>query len=279
MNQADRGVETRRIPASGGRVDVARLLEACDDRTRILALSWVGYSSGWRVDVGEIVEAAHRRGILVFLDAIQGLGVFPLDVQQTGVDFLAADGHKWMLGPEGAGIFYLRRDHLDRIRPTGVGWNSVVHAFDFSRCELNLRPAATRFEGGSQNMVGFHGLAASLKLLQQFGLTPHRSPLAERVLALTDYAAARLSERGARIVSPREATHRSGILVFEIPGQDDHPALRNRCLQEGIVLSVRGGGLRISPHAYNHEEDIDRLVDVVTRGEPTRRATRSRSGI
>ena len=93
-----------------------------------MSASWVGYASGWRHDVDRLVEMAHARGALLFLDAIQGLGVFPLDVNRTGVDFLAADGHKWMLGPEGAGMLYIRREHLERLRPLGVGWHSVVHA-------------------------------------------------------------------------------------------------------------------------------------------------------
>ena len=125
MNLGDRGVETRRVEAPQGRVEVDQILERCDARTRLISVSWVGYASGWRMDLAELVERAHQRGILVFLDAIQGLGVFPMDVRQTPVDFLAADGHKWMLGPEGAGIFYVRREHLQRLRPIGVGWNSV----------------------------------------------------------------------------------------------------------------------------------------------------------
>ncbi len=149
---------------------ISNLLEdACDERTRLVSVSWVGYASGWRCDLDAVAELAHRRGALLFVDAIQGLGVFPLDVQATPVDFLAADGHKWMLGPEGAGLFYLRREHLDRLRPIGVGWHSVVHAADYNRIELELKPSAARYEGGSQNMVGFIGLAESLELLLEFG--------------------------------------------------------------------------------------------------------------
>jgi selenocysteine lyase/cysteine desulfurase len=135
MNLAARGVEVRRVPVDQGRVDLDRLAAACDARTRIVAVSWVGYASGWRNDVDALVELAHGRGALLFLDAIQGLGVFPLDVRRTPVDFLAADGHKWLLGPEGAGLFYLRREHLDLLRPVGLGWNSVVQSYDFDRIE------------------------------------------------------------------------------------------------------------------------------------------------
>ena len=146
------------MPTDGGRLDLDRLAAACDDRTRIVSVSWVAYASGWRHDLDRLAELVHRRGALLFLDAIQGLGVFPLDVRKTPVDFLAADGHKWLLGPEGAGIFFIRREHLDRLRPVGVGWNSVRGAHDFSRIELLFKDTAARYEGGSQNVAGLSAL-------------------------------------------------------------------------------------------------------------------------
>ncbi|HZN35168.1 MAG TPA: aminotransferase class V-fold PLP-dependent enzyme, partial [Pirellulaceae bacterium] len=117
MNLASRGVEVRRVPAPGGALDLNRLEEACDARTRIVSISWVGYATGWRIDPAEVAAICQRRGCLFFLDAIQGLGVFPLDVRAAGVDFLAADGHKWLLGPEGAGLLYIRQELLPELRP------------------------------------------------------------------------------------------------------------------------------------------------------------------
>ncbi len=262
MNLASRGVETRRVAVPAGRVDLDRIAAACDARTRLVAISWVGYASGWRVDVAEVARLVHERGALLLLDAIQGLGVFPLDVRQTGVDFLAADGHKWLLGPEGAGLFYLRREHLERLRPVGVGWHSVRQPFDFGRVEFRLRDEAARYEGGSQNMVGFIALGESLKLLTEFGLSPSASPLAERVLQVTRCAMSELDRLGAEIVSPREDAHRAGIVTFGLPGRTAEE-LRPQCQSAGIALSCRGGGLRISPHAYNDESDVDRLVEVL----------------
>lgn len=264
MHLADRGVEERRVKFDGIRVDPNRIAEACDDRTRIVSVSWVGYATGWRIDVSELARVAHDRGALLFLDAIQGLGVFPLDVRATEVDFFAADGHKWMLGPEGAGFLFVRREHLDRLRPVVVGWNSVAHAHDFDRIELNFRPTAARYEAGSQNMVGFHGLGASLDLLEKFGLSFASSPLADRVLTIGDYACQRLSSAGARIVSDRQARdrHASGICCFEMPGRDPKDIVR-QCAAQRVALSCRHGRLRISPHAYNNEDDIDRLVRVL----------------
>jgi selenocysteine lyase/cysteine desulfurase len=262
MNLASRGVETRRVPVPQGRVDLDRLADACDDRTRMITLSWVGYASGWRVDVAQAARLAHDRGALFFLDAIQGLGVFPLDVRETGVDFFAADGHKWMLGPEGAGIFFVRREHLEKLRPVGVGWNSVVDSHDFCHIELRMRPTAARYEGGSQNMPGVLALGASLQMLAQLGVGPRTSLVGQRVLQVTDYAGRRLAEAGAVIKSDWQTAHRSGIVAFDVPGCD-LPSLRQRCLRAGVVLSYRGGNLRISPHGYASETDIERLVQVV----------------
>jgi len=261
MHLADRGVETRRVEVDpSGRVDLDRLLAACDDRTRIVSCSWIGFASGFRIELAKFVDAVHERGAYFFLDAIQGFGVFPLNVEEIPIDFLAADGHKWMLGPEGAGIFYVRKQHLDLLRPLGIGWYSVVHCFDFSKVELNLKPAAARYEGGTMNAVGFMALDRSLNVLKDFGLAPNKSAIADDILSITDYACEKLLQSGAEVINLREPKHKSGIVSFGLPNQD-LPALRERCLAAGIVLSCRNGRLRISPHAYNNTNEIDQLID------------------
>lgn len=262
MNLASRGVEARRVPVEQGRVALDRLAAACDTRTRIIAVSWVGYASGWRNDVDALVELAHSRGALLFLDAIQGLGVFPLDVSATPVDFLAADGHKWLLGPEGAGLFYLRREHLDRLRPLGIGWNSVAHAYDFQRVELELKPTAGRYEGGTYNMPGLTALGASLDLLDFYPT----ERIASRILAITDNICERLRRLDAKVLSCREPAHASGIVSFELPGRDP-AAIRKHCLDRGVLLSCRGGRLRISPHAYANDDDVERLIAALATAE------------
>lgn len=191
LNQAGRGVETRRVAVGPEGVALDAIAGACDRRTRIVAISWVSYCTGRRLDLVRLAEIAHQRGALLFVDGIQGLGVLPLDVGSTPIDFLAADGHKWLLGPEGAGLFYIRREHLARLRPVGVGWNSVVHARDFSRIELKLKDSAERYEGGSQNMAGMIALGESVALLLRFGV----AAIAERIFAITDLACAALVDR------------------------------------------------------------------------------------
>lgn len=264
LSLASSGVETRRVEVPDGRVDLQQVEDACDERTRILAISWVGYASGWRIDVDEVSELCRRRGCLLMLDAIQGLGMFPLDVQKTRVDFLAADGHKWLLGPENAGLFYLRKEHLDLLAPLGAGWNSVVQRYDFGHIDWQPRREAARYEGGTQNMAGFIGLGASLDLLLAQGAGTERNELGERVVALTDYAAEKLTATGAELLSPHAAGHRSGILTFRWH-EADPMALRAQLAAAGIVVSSRGGGLRLSPHAYNTEAEIDRLVETLRR--------------
>jgi selenocysteine lyase/cysteine desulfurase len=153
-------------------------------------------------------------------------------------------------------VFFVRREHLERLRPIGVGWNSVQHSHDFSRIELVLKGSAARYEGGSQNMAGLLALRASLALLSRFGT----EAIFRRIGEVTDEACDRLAGMGARVRSDRSAEHKSGIVVFDLPGRDPQAA-RRRCLDCGVVLSCRAGGLRISPHAYNDHSDLDRLID------------------
>ena len=255
QNLKSRGVETRLVTLDGTDADYDRLAAACDSRTRIVTASWVGYASGRRLDPAKLAELAHSRGALLFLDAIQGLGVFPLDVHAAEIDFLAADGHKWLLGPEGAGLFYVRRELLDRLRPTGIGWNSVVESGDFSRSDWQLKPTAARYEGGTPNMGGFVALGASLSLLADYD----PAALANRVLQVADAATEKLRQFGATVHRSPRPDQNSGIVSFEIPGKNP-VAVRRHLLDAGIVVSCRAGRLRISPHAYNNDDDLEKLL-------------------
>jgi selenocysteine lyase/cysteine desulfurase len=258
LHLASRGVEPRRVPTHEERLELDRLAEACDAHTRIIALSWVGYATGWRNDLDRLAEFAHQRGALLFVDAIQGLGVLPIDVARTPVDFLVAGGQKWLLGPEGTGLLYIRRRHLDALRPMNVGWNSVRHPGDFTRIDLEFKPGASRYEGGAMNMGGLLGLAASLELLAEHGC----QQLAERIVAVTDAICEQLARAGARIVSARQAERKSGIIAFDWPGVDPLAAKRH-CAARQVVLNARAGRIRLSPHVYTSQDDIDHLLDAL----------------
>ncbi|TWU20117.1 Cysteine desulfurase [Novipirellula galeiformis] len=262
LNQQARGVEVRVVPRrAADEVGVGDLMDAADASTRMVAASWVGYASGFRLDVAELVEAAHRRGILVFLDAIQGLGMFPLDLQKVPVDFLAADGHKWLLGPEGAGVAMIRSEHLDKIRVGNVGWGSVKNSYNYNDPKLDLRDEAARFEAGSANMVGLGGLSASLEMFLAVNECHGESAIGDRVVALATQLDGMLRQLGATTSLAVDPKHRSGIVNFSLRGVE--PAqIRSRGLDEHVVLSCRGSGVRASVHAYNNEDDLQRLVAV-----------------
>lgn len=255
MNLTQRGVETRLVPTDEGRVTPEQIAAHCDDRTRVVSVSWVCYSNGCRRDLKPIAEVAHQSGALFLVDAIQGLGVFPLDVHADAIDVLAADGHKWLLGPEGAGIAYIHHGWLDRLRPVGIGWNSVVNAGRFDEIELRLKNSAARYEGGTHNVPGFIGLGESMRLLMSLGIENLSSAIKE----MTDRLCQELLTIGAIVHSPRDAGQDSGIVLFEVPGRDPQH-IKNICRDHGVALNCRAGRLRVSAHAYNNEDDLKRLL-------------------
>ena len=260
---ASRGVVVRNVePSDGGELDAEKILAAADETTRLISISWVGYSTGFRCELGSLIEKAHDRGIQVFVDAIQGLGASPLDVAALGVDYLAADGHKWMLGPEGAGFMYIAENNLLRLAPLMTGWNSVHAGADFDNRRMELKASAARYEGGTANMAGFIGLGASLQTLMECGCSDPSSGFADVILDTAEYAANTLRDLGARVHREYAAGYRSGIISFELPGCD--PAwVRAACLLRQVICSVRHRRLRIAVHAYNTRGDIDALAEVL----------------
>jgi selenocysteine lyase/cysteine desulfurase len=252
----DRGVETVMLRSEDGRLPVARVEEALrDPGVRMLALSSVEFGSGFRHDLPALGALCRERGVLFCVDAIQSLGLLPLDVEASGIDFLAADGHKWLLSVEGCGIFYCAKRVLDRVTPRVVGWRSVTDNTNYDRYHLDLQPSAGRFEEGSPNAPGIFALGAAIDLALELGV----AEIAERVLALGAHLIAGLDRRGAIVTSPCGPGERSGIVSFR--WQDEEPrdtAARLRAAR--IFVVARRGGVRASPHYYNTEAEIDALV-------------------
>lgn len=255
LNLAARGVEARRVPTRAGRVLVDDLRAAMDGRTRVLAVSAVQFATGFRADLDALGALCRERDIFFFVDAIQALGAFPIDVRRTPIDALAADGHKWMLGPEGAGIGYVRREWVERLHPIGVGAFSVARPLEFSTIDFTLKPHAGRWEGGAQNVPGLTALGASLEMLLTAGIPE----LERRVLALTDYACERAASAGWEVYSSRRPGEASGIVSLTVPGVPAE-AVVTACRAAGVIVNARAGRVRLSPHGYNNFEDVDRFV-------------------
>jgi selenocysteine lyase/cysteine desulfurase len=170
MNLKRRGVSIKFIPSRGGRMLLADVERLIDSRTRLFAVSSVQFANGFRVDLERAGELCRRKGIFFCVDAIQSLGVIPLDVEKFHVDYLSADGHKWLLGPEGVGMFYCRRGLAERLAPPLIGWKCVQNEFDFDRADFCLKTDALRFEEGSMNLMGIFGLGAAIDLLFEIGI-------------------------------------------------------------------------------------------------------------
>jgi cysteine desulfurase / selenocysteine lyase len=234
------------------------LAEAADPRTRLVSLSHVEYASGQRHDLEAIGRFCRANKKLFCVDAIQSLGVIPLDVQAMQIDYLAADGHKWMLGPEGAGIFYCRRELIERTRPLMIGWMNVIDAINYGSYDYTLRSDAGRFECGSHNLAGLLALRASLGLLMDSDI----AAVGQRVKILTDRLILGLMVKGYQVVSPRSGLEWSGIVSFVSP-KLNHQQIFVDLRKQHIEIALREGRLRASPHFYNTEAQIDKLLDAL----------------
>ena len=261
LNLQSRGVTLRMVPSRAGRVWVRDLAAAIDATTRVLTISHVEFASGFRNDLDALGELCRARGVALFVDAIQGLGPHVIDVQQTPIDFLAADGHKWLLGPEGAGILFVRREWIERLRPIGVGWHSVVGSFNAPGIDFRLKPNAERWEGGTCNMPGLQAFGASLSLLLEIG----REAVAHRIQERADRVRTLAESAGWQVYGSERPEDRSAIVALEHPHAD--PLAVSRTLRaRGVIAACRRGRLRLSPHVYNNDEDLERLAEGLRAG-------------
>jgi cysteine desulfurase/selenocysteine lyase len=235
------------------------LAEADHPQTRLVTLSHVEFASGQRHDITRIGEFCRSHGKLFCVDAIQSLGVLPIDVQAMKIDFLSADGHKWLLGPEGAGIFYCSRELIERIRPLMVGWMNVIDAQQYGSYNYTLRSDAGRFECGSYNVCGLLGFRASLELLRSL----RTGAVAQRIRELTDRLIGGLTAKGYQVLSPRDKWQWSGIVSFASAKHNHDQIVAGLRKEHRIEIALREGRLRCSPHFYNTEQQIDRLVETL----------------
>lgn len=255
-----KGVEVIQVSLKGDDPEGA-LLAACGPKVRLMAISAVQYASGLRLDLRRLGEGCEERGVLLCIDAIQQLGAMPFDVQQYRCAFAMADGHKWLLGPEGLGVFYCRSDLRPTLKLHEYGWHMLEHAGDYDRTDWQPARSARRFECGSPNLLGAMALEASLSLLEEVGMTEVGQALAERLDQLQEGL---LAMPGVRLLSPTDPVRRAGIMTFTLDGVDNAD-LFERLKAEQIVCALRGGGVRLSPHFYTRPDVIEQTLTVIRR--------------
>ncbi|MCP4592967.1 MAG: aminotransferase class V-fold PLP-dependent enzyme [bacterium] len=255
----DRGVQVRMVLEEDGRIPLEKLTEAIDDRTRLVSVSSVQYASGYRIDLARLGEFCQSKGVLLCVDAIQSCGVFPLDVREMGIDFLAADGHKWLCAPEGCGLFYVRKEIQGLLRPTCIGWASMADMWTFHPYHFKFHDSAKRYDSGSYNLAGIYGLGAAIEWVLELGV----DNIAERLLHLTDRLVSGLRAKGYRVVSSRQSGESSGIVSFVSNVHNLEQIQQHLQTEHRIVIAHRRKRLRASPHVYNTEHEIDQLVDAL----------------
>jgi selenocysteine lyase/cysteine desulfurase len=254
----------KRLEETGVRVEwlsyldpLDRIDQACRG-ARLLAISFVQYLSGHRVDLEAIGEICHRHGCAFLVDAIQGLGAFPVDVRRAHIDALAADGHKWLLGPEGCGILFVSQEFQESVRPVEFGWTNVAGYADYASRDMTLRQDAGRYECGTLNTIGCYGLRASIELLLEVGV----EAVAPAVQRLGDLVAEGVQAKGYEVLSQRTPANGAGIVSFRKAGLEA-ASIMQKLSAAGVTAAPRQGWVRVSPHFYIGPDDIGRMLEAL----------------
>lgn len=263
MALAEKGVQVRFLNVRElGRIRDLDVLGQVDENTRLVALASNHFISGWRIDVDKIGRALRAKNILFCLDAIQTLGAFPVSLKH--VDFMAADAHKWLLGPVSAGVLYVRKELQERLQPVVHGWHNVRCADYIAAEEIVFTPDARRYEAGSINIAGYLGFKAALELLVEVGV----DNIANELLRKRAVVVPKLRAKGWTVLhAEAPEANQSGIITFHKDGEDLR-ALHQRLREQGLFTSLRTDRerrhyLRLSPHFYNTDEELQRVVDAL----------------
>ena len=260
---ASKGVVFREADLRCGRSPEDALFALVDGRTRLITVSSVQFGTGLRLDLARIGEFCKKSGVLFCVDAIQSLGAVAFDTQSIQADFVMADGHKWMLGPEGLAVFYSSPDARNHLSLSEYGWNMVEKAGDFDAREWKIAPSARRFECGSPNMLGIHALDASISLLLDAGM----EAVEKRVLENSSYLFEEIRSRGLVLITDDSPGRYAGIVTFRLP--DGYSArLHAHLTQNGVFCALRSGGIRFSPHFYTPKEHLWRAMEIVVNYKP-----------
>ena len=250
------GVRFRSLRLRNGILNLEDLDQACKG-ARVAALSYVHFLTGFRWDLKAVGEICRRRGCALVLDAVQGMGAFPIRVKEAGIHALSASGHKWLLGPEGCGVLYIDRDWMPLVSPVEFGWASL-EGFEEYRSDGDMQPGARRFECGTLNSVGCAGLRASMESLNQVGTGATSSAIHALVERLLEGAMA----KGFETAASRHKDNGSGIVSLRRPGVASADVVAG-LLRNRVSAAARMGWIRVAPHYYNTHEEIDRLVELL----------------
>lgn len=263
MALAEQGLEVRLLNTRGlGLIRPKDVLGQIDENTRLVALASCHFISGYRLELEPIAKALRERGILFCVDAIQTVGAFPTDF--SNADFAAADAHKWLLGPCGAGLLYVRADSQERLHPPIYGWHNVKCPDFVAQEQIVLRSDAARYEAGTQNLLGLVGLVTAMELLLELGV----DNIARELLRKRAWLVPALQAKGYTVLHPEAApANCSGITSFYRPGEDPS-ALHQKLLDANIVTSLRMDRqrqkyIRLSPHFYNTDAELQRVLDLL----------------
>lgn len=256
---ASQGVELRQAALCANESPEDALFALVDEHTRMIAISSVEYASGLKLDLQCIGEFCRQHKILFCVDAIQSIGALQFDVQACHIDFAMADGHKWMLGPEGLALFYVNPERLDALQLHQYGWHMTEDYLNFDSREWTVAESARRFECGSPNMLAIHALQASTALLLEIGM----QEIEQRVNMNSRYLIDLIGKHKDLIcITNTDPERLSGIVTFKHQAKDSHH-LYTELMQAGIMCAYRGGGIRFSPHFYSSRETLDRGIAAV----------------
>jgi cysteine desulfurase/selenocysteine lyase len=247
------------IPTQQGRITVDEIAAHSTDQTRLLALSAVQFLSGYYADLEAIGRFCRERDIWFVVDGIQAVGAAELDVQQMNIDALAGGGHKWLMSPLGTGYLYISEKLQDALKRQPIGWLSVEEPWKLFDTEQPLHPDAQRFEFGTPNMSGIHGMLAAIRLLLELG----PDSIANRLRQLTGFMLESVSHLPLDPISQKEADRRAGIVSFSLPQSLDPEKLLHRLKEQQIEVAIRQGMLRVAPHFYNTETELSALVSAL----------------
>ncbi len=256
--QRAHGVTLKQVAIRGEAPEQA-LMDACDSHTRVLTISSVQFSSGIRLDLALLGEFCKSNHILFCVDAIQSIGAHEIDVQRIQADFVMADAHKWMLGPEGIALFYCNEAVRDTLELYQYGWHMTANPDDFDSKTWAPAGSAQRFEPGSNNLLGIHALVASLSLIEELGMAYIETELEARVSYLRERLA---QDDRMNVITPALPRRRAGIVAFRVVGREQRQ-LHKQLLEHNVLCALRGGALRFSPHYYVSMEKIDTALDIL----------------